>query len=158
MPRRRGAKMREILLVAAILFAAYGYFNHQPGPTSGDARLAAPSQVAPRSDQIIAEAFSRRQSNLQVSGQGVVVKVLADDRSGSRHQRFIIKLASGQTLLVAHNIDLAPRVASIREGDSIQFNGEYEWNQTGGVLHWTHRDPKGAHAGGWLKHQGKTFQ
>jgi len=83
---------------------------------------------------------------------------LPDDTSGSRHQRFILKLSSGQTLLVAHNIDLAPRISSLRVGDAVQFYGEYEWNQKGGVLHWTHRDSRGSHVAGWLRHQGKTYQ
>jgi hypothetical protein len=40
----------------------------------------------------------------------------------------------------------------------IQFYGEYEWNNKGGVVHWTHRDPNGHHVGGWLKHNGSTYQ
>ncbi len=61
------------------------------------------------SDEVLARAFEQRARNLQVEGQGVVQKVLADDDDGSRHQRFIVALASGQTLLIAHNIDLAPK-------------------------------------------------
>lgn len=72
--------------------------------------------------------------------------------------RSILKLSSGQTLLVAHNIDLAPRINSLREGDSVEFFGEYEWSDRGGVIHWTHRDPNGSHVGGWLQHQGKRYQ
>jgi len=110
------------------------------------------------SDAVVASAFANRTSNLQVSDSGQVIKILSDDNSGSRHQRFIIKLASGQTLLIAHNIDLAERVANIKIGDTIEFSGEYEWNPQGGVIHWTHRDPQGQHAAGWIKHNGKTYQ
>ncbi len=109
-------------------------------------------------DAVIKNAFENRKSDVQVQGSGVVTRVLADDNDGSRHQRFIIRLSSNQTLLVAHNIDLAPRVAGIKVGDAIQFYGEYEWNSQGGVIHWTHADPNGRHVGGWLKHKGVTYQ
>lgn len=94
---------------------------------------------------------------VQVKGQGKVVAILPDDTKGSRHQRFIIELQSRQTLLVAHNIDLAPRVENLREGDRIEFFGEYEWNPEGGVIHWTHRDPAGRHVHGWIIHQGRKY-
>ena len=106
----------------------------------------------------IEQAFQRRQSDVQVRGSGKVIKLLADDLKGSRHQRFLIRLRSGQTVLVAHNIDLAPRVKNLRKGDAIEFYGEYEWNEKGGVLHWTHRDPGGRHVDGWLRYNGKTYQ
>ncbi|MCC7299842.1 MAG: DUF3465 domain-containing protein [Verrucomicrobia bacterium] len=110
------------------------------------------------SDAVVASAFANHKSNIQVQGCGQVIKVLSDDNNGSRHQRFIIKLASGQTLLIAHNIDLAKRVASIKTGDTIEFSGEYEWNPQGGVIHWTHSDPQGRHTAGWIKHNGQTYQ
>jgi hypothetical protein len=94
---------------------------------------------------------------VQVSGEGRVVAILPDDAKGSRHQRFIIELDSGQTLLVAHNIDTAPRVGNLREGESIRFSGEYEWNPEGGVIHWTHRDPSGRHPHGWIVHKGRKY-
>lgn len=87
-----------------------------------------------------------------------MTKVLRDDREGSRHQRFILRTDSGQSLLVAHNIDIAPRINGLREGDTVEFFGEYEWNPKGGVIHWTHRDPDHKHVGGWLRHQGRTYQ
>ncbi len=94
----------------------------------------------------------------QATGSGTVVRVLSDDNDGSRHQRFILRLASGRTLLIAHNIDLAPRIHGIREGDTIEFNGEFRTNPQGGVIHWTHHDPQGQHPGGWLRHKGKTYR
>ena len=150
--------MKKLLLVAAVLFAGYTFFSSQNGSTLNEVPSSISEQSTGKSDAVIANAFSNHKSNLQVSGQGVVTRLLPDDNSGSRHQKFILKLSSGQTLLVAHNIDLAPRISSLREGDSVQFYGEYEWNEKGGVLHWTHRDPNGSHVAGWLQHQGQWYQ
>jgi len=110
------------------------------------------------SDSVLQDAYNNRKSSLQVQGKGVVVKELSDDLAGSRHQRFILRLDSGQTLLIAHNIELAPRVKGLKPGDSVEFFGEYEWNTKGGVIHWTHHDPNNKHIAGWLKHAGQMYQ
>ena len=112
----------------------------------------------PVSGEGIAAAYSAHRSNVQVTGAGVVLRLLADDNDGSRHQRFILRLADGQTVLVAHNIDLAPRLKAIARDDTLRFSGEYEWNENGGVIHWTHRDPAGRHTAGWLEHDGHKVQ
>lgn len=109
-------------------------------------------------NDVLLSAFANQQSDLQVKGSGIVSRTLSDDNEGSRHQKFILKLDSGQSILVAHNIDLAPRVKGLERGDRVDFYGEYEWSEQGGVLHWTHHDPGGRHADGWLKHNGKTYQ
>jgi hypothetical protein len=109
-------------------------------------------------DSVLSYYFSHHVSDVQVQGQGVVVKVLPDDNSGSRHQRFIVKLSSGQTILVAHNIDISPRIGSLRKGDRVKFYGEYEWNDEGGVVHWTHKDPDEEHEAGFLECRGKRYQ
>ncbi|NNK38860.1 MAG: DUF3465 domain-containing protein [Xanthomonadales bacterium] len=103
-------------------------------------------------------AFEQGISGRQVLGSGEVIRILPDDNDGSRHQRFILRTASGQTLLIAHNIDLAPRISDLRKGDRVEFHGVYEWNDRGGVIHWTHHDPRGEHTPGWLKHEGRTYQ
>jgi hypothetical protein len=110
------------------------------------------------SPHAIAEAFRNRTSNVQVSGVGVVRRVLPDDNEGSRHQRFILELRNGQTVLVSHNIDVAARLSSLDRGDTVEFFGEYEWNADGGVIHWTHHDPARRHVGGWLKYEGRTIK
>ena len=102
--------------------------------------------------------YAEHASHVQVEDTGRVVKVLADDNDGLRHQKFLVKTASGQTLLFAHNIDLAGRVENIKAGDTIEFRGEYIYNEKGGIVHWTHRDPQGHHHDGWIKHNGVTYQ
>ncbi|RKZ95757.1 MAG: hypothetical protein DRQ40_02900 [Gammaproteobacteria bacterium] len=100
----------------------------------------------------------QQQSDVQIEVMGKVIKLLRDDLDGSRHQKFIIKLTDGRTILIAHNIDLAPRIDDLTKGDSVTIYGEYEWNQKGGVIHWTHHDPAKRHPDGWIKHQGKIYQ
>ena len=139
------------------LFLVSGCPVVDPAPNAGPPP-APPAIVAAQGDQALGRAFRERKSNLLVEGEGTVSRVLPDDRSGSRHQKFILRLRSGQTLLISHNIDLAPRIPTLREGDRVSFYGEYEWSSKGGVIHWTHRDPRGRHPAGWLKHGGKTYQ
>lgn len=119
---------------------------------------ARPSNTHSGSDEVFRVAFEQHRRNFQVEGQGVVKRILSDDNEGSRHQRFVIELNSGQTLLVAHNIDIAPRIQELQPGDEVMFRGEYEWNPDGGVIHWTHHDPAGRHSAGWLKYGGNTYQ
>ena len=107
---------------------------------------------------LIQQAFDRHQSNVQVQSVGRDKAVLADDNEGSRHHKFILGLENGLTVLVAHNIDLAPRIKNIRKGDTVEFYGEYEYTEKGGVIHWTHHDPQNRHVGGWLKHEGEIYQ
>ena len=145
--RNRNATLLALLLLVLGGYAAWDGLDvaESPAPArTGEAQLA--------------EAFRTASSDQQVSGVGRVWKVLPDDNDGSRHQRFILELRSGQRLLVAHNIDLAPRIPNLGEGDTVAFFGEYEYNTKGGVIHWTHHDPRGRHVSGWLKHNGRTYQ
>ena len=102
--------------------------------------------------------YQNKISDVQVEGEGQVTAILRDDLQGSRHQKFILSLPSGETLLISHNIDLAPRIDTLKKGDTVGFFGEYEWNEKGGVVHWTHHDPAERHVGGWLKHNGRVYR
>ncbi|OSI09873.1 DUF3465 domain-containing protein [Neisseria zoodegmatis] len=147
-------------IVAVALFGyQYVYKQTQPSlPHAETSSPASPSINQQSADDILQTAFERRQSNIQIAGSGTVSKTLPDDNKGSRHQRFILKLNSGQSLLVAHNIDLAPKIKGLKKGDTVAFYGEYEWSEKGGVIHWTHHDPQGKHPDGWLKHNGVIYQ
>lgn len=109
-------------------------------------------------DKKIQQAFREQKSDIQVQSSGRVKAILRDDNDGSRHQKFILELGDGQTVLVAHNIDLSPRLYDLEKGEIVQFYGEYEYSQQGGVIHWTHHDPQKTHADGWLKYKGRTYQ
>lgn len=153
--------MNKLVLIAALVVAAY-YALLPASVTPDRHEVPGTSSASPvtheGSDTALDDAFVNRRSNQQLEGQGTVVKVLADDNDGSRHQRFIVRLGSGRTLLVAHNIDLAKRIETLRDGDTVAFYGEYEWNAKGGVMHWTHHDPQGRHPDGWIRHNGQTYQ
>ncbi len=162
--------MKRVLLLIFVLAIGYGI---KQWPTADQAQTDASAVVTPQitsepdsaaavtiasSDVRLQRAFQNRESNLQIAGQGTVIKVLSDDTKGSPHQRFLLRTSTGQTLLVAHNIELAPRIVDIAEGDTVRFYGEYEWNDKGGVIHWTHHDPRGKHVGGWLEHRGQRYE
>jgi len=150
--------MRKLIVVLIVLGAGY-WLQHSRTDLSPSA--ARPASSADARDlnaaDAIAHAYEHQLSNVQVEGEGEVIKVLKDDNEGSRHQRFLLRLQSDQTVLIAHNIDLASRVEALRAGDRVRFRGEYEWNNKGGVIHWTHRDPNGRHADGWLEHNGHRY-
>lgn len=105
----------------------------------------------------IEQAFAQKQSHVWLQGHGIVKKLLPDDNQGARHQRFLVSISPDQTLLFAHNIDLAPRVQNLKAGDMVTFRGEYIYNPKGGIMHWTHHDPQGRQHG-WIKHQDHTYE
>lgn len=145
-----------IVVVGIVVLGIKGYNS-----VESQVKLASPpanNQVVVNDDGGLQQAYESRQSDLQVRATGVVTRILPDDLKGSRHQRFILRMPSGLTILIAHNIDLAPRISALKEGDSVGFNGEYEWNSKGGVVHWTHHDPQGRHVDGWLMHKGRQYQ
>ncbi len=123
--------------------------NRNPAGQRGESRSSAVERIE--------RAAEDRESGFMVTVDAEVVKTLRDDLKGSQHQRFLIELTSGRTLLVAHNIDLAKRIP-LSEGDSVRVRGQYEWNDRGGVLHWTHHDPDGRHPGGWIEYKGKRTE
>lgn len=139
--RRLLPKLLPVGFGLAALAVAWLYGRPQPST----AVVAAATSVEWRAGQM-----------LEVGG--TVSRLLADDREGSRHQRFILTLDDDRTLLVAHNIDLAPRVP-LAAGDTVRVRGQYETNERGGLLHWTHRDPEGRRRDtGWIELDGKVYE
>ena len=121
----------------------------------------------PANTLTVEQAYTQKRSDIFLEAGGTVIKLLADDNKGSRHQRFLLRLASGHTVLIVHNIDLVARVP-VRPGDVVQVRGEYEWTDKGGLIHWTHRrtkknserpnDSQQPFLEGWIQWQGKVYR
>ncbi len=146
--------MRLIFVVALLLLVWY------LPDRSGSAGSASP---ATRAGEAVVfgnpalAAFEEGRSDVVMTVRGEVTRILEDDNVGSRHQRFVISTGNRHTLLISHNIDLAPRVP-LAVGDGVTARGEFEWNDRGGVLHWTHHDPQGRRPGGWIEHAGERYR
>lgn len=120
-----------------------------PACSTGSGRDAAAATIQ--------RLYRERRSGVFVEGSGSVSRILPDDVRGARHQRFVVELSPGHTLLVSHNIDIAPRIEALAVGDRVSFRGEYVWNERGGLVHWTHRDPARGPAG-WVEHRGTRYR
>ncbi|MFC1394232.1 DUF3465 domain-containing protein [Acinetobacter junii] len=148
-----------IVTIIVVLIAAYvGIDLKQNNLNDNVVQTSIVEEATVDDQQKIMQAYQQQLSNIQVQSKGEVKAILADDNDGSKHQKMILKLENGLTVLVAHNIDLAPRVEGLRKGEIVEFYGEYEYSPKGGVIHWTHHDPQGKHVDGWLKYQGKSYQ
>jgi len=141
---------------AALLLAVAGLGS--PAPSPAQARELAGGAFTLRSPvDPAADAFRSHRSDVSLTVEGRVKRILADDRSGSRHQKFIFQTISGLSLLVTHNIDLAPRLAGLQPGEQLTIRGEYVWNPQGGLMHWTHHDPGGRHSPGYIERNGHRY-
>ena len=154
--------MKKYLLVLLAMCVALSFTACRAptnNPTGSQTLESTPAIASASMDAgAIVEAYGAHRNVPQVQGSGVVTKVLKDDIKGLQHQKFLLKVSDNITILIAHNIDLAPRVEDIHEGDVIAFKGEYIYTPKGGTVHWTHKDPRGNHQAGWLKHNGKTYE
>ena len=142
------AGFRHAALIVLVLGGGWYGLRHAPG---GAQREGPRAESGP-------PAFNEDAAGTQMRVAGRVERLLADDNNGSRHQRFIIRVDGGTTLLIAHNIDLAPRLDGLAAGDTVEVFGEYEWNDKGGLLHWTHKDPGGRHVAGYIEWRGRRYQ
>ena len=146
---------RWLLAAAAALVLALAWLSTTPIGTQLTGFLT-PSSAA--GDQIIPTPWRAPRGGVRGAGGGGVEQALPDDTRGSRHQRFIRRLDSGNNVLVANTIDREPGLRALKPGDRVAFFGEYAWNAKGGVIHWTHHDPNGRHIAGWLTHNDQRVQ
>lgn len=156
-----GYSWRNMLVIALfLLVAAWQYFSgqvgHPPSQTKSNASTNLASNTPAKTLEQLRAAANDPNAKFWTNIQGTVIKNLKDDQEGDRHQKFLVAVAKDLTLLVSHNIDVASRVPT-REGDVVKVQGEYVWNNRGGVIHWTHHDPNDRKTGGWIELNGKRY-
>ena len=134
-----------LCLVPVLLHFLPTLFANRPGTLS-----TAPTASA-------RTASERPVAASQLHDIGTVYRLLPDDTRGIPHQKFLVRTPSGRSLLIVHNTRLAPRIPDLRVHDTVEFCGDYEPNDKGGLVHWTHDDPAGRHPDGWLLHKGRYY-
>ncbi len=111
-------------------------------------------------DRALCAAYSAQRSRVEVVADGTVTRVLgvAPGRV-SPHEGFLLRLASGCSLIVRveANTDFTGPIP-LAEGQRVAVKGEYEYYPRGGVVHWTHRDPRGRHEGGYIATGGQVYE
>lgn len=150
----RKARPVALIFFVLVLVVAWYLESHKaddlPKGAPGAGSSATPAEA-------LEQAIAKRRSGVWVEGEGTIVRLLPDDRTGDRHQLCLVELPGGHTIKIAHNVDLAPKLPW-KKGDELAFRGRFEWNAKGGVVHWTHHDPGGRREGGWLKLGGRTYR
>ncbi|MDJ0521718.1 MAG: DUF3465 domain-containing protein [Planctomycetota bacterium] len=146
-------KPAAVILVLALVAVTWWLENRQKteqptGPSAG---------APPAEADALRQAVAAKRSKVWVESEGRIVHLLPDDRRPPRHQLCLVELDWGHTIKISHNVDLAPKVPW-KKGDRLEFRGRFEWNDKGGVVHWTHHDPKGRKQGGWLRYAGKEYR
>ena len=120
------------------------------GTTGGDAGNAA-----------VYAAWAQQRSGIEVTASGSVAKVLGTRRGPSGyHTGFLLHLRGaegrGLTVRVEDNVDLTGPLP-VRAGDDAEVRGEYIYDPRGGLIHYTHRDPRGRHAGGYVRLNNRMY-
>lgn len=108
-------------------------------------------------DADLVEAFSNQKRVNFVEGAGMVVtKLLPDDTSGLKHQKWIVRLSNGKLMQAVYNSDMCPRVP-VKVGDVVSMGGMFLWTKEGGLLHWLHKDPRQNRPDGYVELDGVYY-
>lgn len=77
-------------------------------------------------------------------------------RTRCEHESFGVQTAAGPVQVI-DNVGIAPRVP-VQTGDRIDVRGEMV-HDAGRmpIVHWTHHDPRGRHAGGFIELHGRFY-
>jgi hypothetical protein len=149
--------IRKSYLSALFVSAVFAFHSCSSSGQSQFGSNAGQQTSSPSRDAEVIEAQNAHAIKLEVTVEAPVLKVLREDDRGLPHQKFLIGLSNGTTVLIAHNLKMASQVP-ISAGDTVRIHGEYIWNAHGGLIHWTHHTDTPYHEGGWIEFQGVRYQ
>ncbi|QKK03899.1 MAG: DUF3465 domain-containing protein [Pseudomonadota bacterium] len=111
----------------------------------------------PPNDRLLA-AFEEGRTGVWVSGHGVVAQAIGDETiAGEPHQRMVVRVGDQQlAVIIRHSLSQSDRIP-LSDGDTIAFQGRYQFNGRGGVISHTYHDPEQPGSGGWIRHQGQVY-
>jgi Protein of unknown function (DUF3465) len=110
-------------------------------------------------DPAVCAAYSAGRSGAEVVASGKVTQIygVRPGRS-SPHEGFLVRLDSGCRLVVRVevNTDFTGAIP-LQRNEQVVVKGEYEYYPRGGVVHWTHHDPRGRHENGYVVAAGRMY-
>lgn len=151
---RRDSRQKKPILLWSLY--AWVLFVLPLSSCSSQNMSAADNKAFPGQSEVL-QAQQQGLKHVEVTVDAQVYKLLRDDTEGLPHQRFLIGLPNGTTVLIAHDTKMAPRVP-LNKGDWVRIHGEYIWTEKGGVIHWTHHTDTPRHEGGWIDYNGLRYQ
>lgn len=108
-------------------------------------------------DGQIIQAQSQQARKVELTVTAPIKKLLREEDYREPHQRFLLILSNGTTVLVANDLKYGT-FAPVQEGNVVRIHGEYIWNEKGGVLHWTHKSDEPNHESGYIDFNGMRYQ
>lgn len=127
--------------------------------TAATFALAACGAEQSPDDAAVCAAYSAGRSGVEVVADGTVTRVLGVQQGRvSPHEGFLFRLASVCSVVVRveANTDFTGPIP-LTTGERVVVKGEYEYYSRGGVIHWTHRDPRGRHENGYIEAGGHSY-
>jgi hypothetical protein len=116
---------------------------------------------ADASNAAVFDAWRAARSRVEVTASGSVARVLGQREGPSgMHEGFLLHLRGGAgrglTVRVEDNTDITGPIP-LRAGDDVVVRGEYIYDSRGGIIHYTHRDPRARHPAGYVRVNGRIY-
>lgn len=144
-------QLSVILSVVAISFTLHARPN-QSAPVA-----SAPGAVATEDAALVQAVTSHKGVSFIKAGGLVVSELLKDDTSGSPHQKFNVRLSNGRIIMIVSNLDMCEKIP-VQVGDVVSAGGQFiPTGKSGGLLHWTHKDPRQHRPDGFIEFKGHVF-
>ncbi len=147
-----------MILLVPILLLLTGCFSSESDPLN-DMYSDGNSEMEKLLDEVdrIAFLFKQQRGGKVVNSIGRIVKVL-DQAKNPSTQLILLRLNSGQKLLVQHNLEKSQPISGLKAGEVLEFKGLYKWNNKGGLILNTFESVDNPKQSGYLKYQDIIYQ